>query len=92
MKTFIGQINMKLVEIKTTLENMWQRRIQSSNFFQYTLLLIPKRKYLVGVARARPAVPLGLWSITSSLRGNLYVPGLHKFIKWFADNDVPHRN
>ena len=46
----------------------------------------------VSVARARPAVPLGLWSITSSLRGNLYVPRLHKFIKWFADNDVDHRN
>ena len=45
-----------------------------------------------GIARARPAVPLGLWSITSSLRGNLYVPRLHKFIKWFADNDVAHRN
>ena len=45
-----------------------------------------------GVARARPAVPLGLWSITSSLRGNLYIPHLHKFIKWFADNDVAHRN
>ena len=44
------------------------------------------------IARARPAVPLGLWSITSSLRGNLYVPRLHKFIKWFADNDVAHRN
>ena len=44
------------------------------------------------VARARPAVPLGLWSITSSLRGNFYVPCLHKFIKWFADNDVAHRN
>ena len=44
------------------------------------------------LARARPAVPLGLWSITSSLRGNLYVPRLHKFIKWFADNDVAHRN
>ena len=46
----------------------------------------------VYLARARPAVPLGLWSITSSLRGNLYVPRLHKFIKWFADNDVTHRN
>ena len=45
-----------------------------------------------GIARARPAVPLGLWSITSSLRGNLYVPRLHKFIKWFADNDVTHCN
>ena len=44
------------------------------------------------LARARPAVPLGLWSITSSLRGNLYVPRLLKFIKWFADNDVTHRN
>ena len=47
---------------------------------------------IVILARARPAVPLGLWSITSSLRGNLYVPRLHKFIKWFADNDVAHRN
>ena len=44
------------------------------------------------LARARPAVPLGLWSITSSLRGNLYVHRLHKFIKWFANNDVAHRN
>ena len=41
------------------------------------------------LARARPAVPLGLWSITSSLRGNLNVPRLRKFIKWFADNDAP---
>ena len=41
------------------------------------------------LARARPAVPLGLWSITSLLRGNLYVPRLCKFIKWFADNDAP---
>ena len=44
------------------------------------------------LARARPAVPLGLWSITSFLCGNLYVPRLHKFIKWFADNDVAHHN
>ena len=44
------------------------------------------------LARARPAVPLGLWSITSLLCGNFYVPRLHKFIKWFADNDFPHRN
>ena len=54
---------------------------------------IPDTKGLKGaVARARPTVPLGLWSITSSLRGNLYVPRLHRFIKWFADNDVPHHN
>ena len=46
----------------------------------------------IPLARARPAVPLGLWSIMSSLRWNLYVPRLHKFIKWFADNDVPQRN
>ena len=44
------------------------------------------------LARARPAVPLGLWFITLSLRANLYVPRLHMFIKWFADNDVTHRN
>ena len=56
------------------------------------LLHLFSAKPLSKLARARPAVLLGLWSITSSLRGNLYVPGLHKFIKWFADNDVPHRN
>ena len=44
------------------------------------------------LARARLAIPLGLWSIMSSLRGNLYVPRLRKFIKWFADNDAPHSN
>ena len=36
------------------------------------------------LACARPTVPLGLWSITSSLRGNLYVPRLQKFINWFC--------
>ena len=54
--------------------------------------LYVKLRACVELARARPAVPLGLWSITSSLRGKLYVPRLHKFIKWFADNDVTHRN
>ena len=58
----------------------------------YDIALDMYRIALFCVARARPAVPLGLWSITSSLRGNLYVPRLHKFIKWYADNDVAHRN
>ena len=72
------------------------REVSPLSFVWFTLdtkLIIyisPKGQGIV--ARARPAVPLGLWSITSSLRGNLYVPRLHKFIKWFADNDVAHRN
>ena len=33
-------------------------------------------------AHARPAVPLGLWSITVSLHENFYVPHLRKFITW----------
>ena len=48
--------------------------------------------HMWSLARARPAVPFCLWSITSSFHGNFYVPRLHKFIKWFADNDVTHRN
>ena len=37
------------------------------------------------LARVWSAVPLGLWSIASSLRENFYVTHLHKFIKWFPD-------
>ena len=62
------------------------------DFFSLTTQHEEIEHRLTQVARARPAVPLGLWSITSSLRGNLYAPRLHKFIKWFADNDVAHRN
>ena len=40
-------------EIKTSLENLWQRMIQSSEFFQYSFLLILKRKCLVGASRVR---------------------------------------
>ena len=54
--------------------------------------LQPNEVPMLPLALARPAVPLGLWSITSSLCGNFYVPRLHKFIKRFADNDFPHRN
>ena len=74
--------------------------IPSSTVYRYR---VPDDRYKHGtglycigacfwLARARPAIPLGLWSITPSLRGNLYVPCLHKFIKWFADNDVTHPN
>ena len=37
-----------LVEIKTPLENKWQRTIQLSDLFQHSLVLIPKQKCLVG--------------------------------------------
>ena len=40
-------------EIKTSLENLWQRMIQLSEFFQYSFLLILKRKCLVGASRVR---------------------------------------
>ena len=40
--------NESLVEIKTPVENKWQRTIQLSDFFQHSLVLIPKQKRLVG--------------------------------------------
>ena len=46
----------------------------------------------VHTALAKPAVPMGLWSIPSSFRGNFYVPRLHKFNKWFADDYDTHRD
>ena len=43
-------------EIKTSLENLWQRMIQLSELFQYSFLLILKRKCLVGASRCESAV------------------------------------
>ena len=45
--------NETLIEIKTSLDNLWQRTIQLSDFYQYSLMLIPKRKCLVGDSRIR---------------------------------------
>ena len=42
-----------LDEIKTSLENLWQRMIQLSEFFQYSLVLILKQKCLVGASQVR---------------------------------------
>ena len=54
MSTFLNHIkNETLDEIKTSLENLWQRMIQLSEFFQYSFVLILKRKCLVGVSRVR---------------------------------------
>ena len=69
--------------------NRLQREVSSNIKVK---LLQPYCSAWCGLACARPAVLLGLWSITSSLCGKFYVPRLHKLIKWFADNDVPHRN
>ena len=54
MRTFLNHIkNETLDEIKTWLENLWQRMIQLSEFFQYSFVLILKRKCLVGASRVR---------------------------------------
>ena len=45
--------NETLDEIKTSLENLWQRMIQLSEFFQYSFMLILKWKCLVGASRVR---------------------------------------
>ena len=52
MRTFLNYIqNETLNEIKTSLENLWQRTMRLSDFFQHPLVLIPKRKCLVGAGR-----------------------------------------
>ena len=54
MRTFLNHTkNETLDEIKTSLENLWQRMIQLSEFFQYSFVLILKRKCLVGASRVR---------------------------------------
>ena len=54
MRTFLNRIkNETLDEIKTSLENFWQRMIQLSEFFQYSFVLILKWKCLVGGSRVR---------------------------------------
>ena len=45
--------NETLDEIKTSLENLWQQMIQLSEFFQYSFVLILKRKCLVRASRVR---------------------------------------
>ena len=54
MRTFLNHIiNVTLDEIKTSLENLWQRMIPLSEFFQYSFVLILKRKCLVRASRVR---------------------------------------
>ena len=54
MRTFLNHIkNETLDEIKTSLENVWQQMIQLSEFFQYSFVLILKRKCLVRASRVR---------------------------------------
>ena len=54
MGTLLNHIKKEtLVEIKTSLENLWQRMIQLSEFFQDSFVLILKRKCLVGASRVR---------------------------------------
>ena len=52
MRTFLNHIkNETFDEIKTSLENVWQRMIQLSEFSQYSITLILKWKCLVGASR-----------------------------------------
>ena len=54
MRTFLNHIeNKTLDEIKTSLDNLWQQMIQLSEFFQYSFVLILKRKCLVRASRVR---------------------------------------
>ena len=54
MRTFLNHVkNETLDEIKTSLENLWQGMIQLSEFFQYSFVLILKRKCLVRASRVR---------------------------------------
>ena len=54
MRTFLNHIkNETLDEIETSLENLWQQMIQLSEFFQYSFVLILKRKCLVRACRVR---------------------------------------
>ena len=51
LRTFLNHIkNERLDEIKTSLETLWQQMIQLSENFQYSFVLILKRKCLVGGA------------------------------------------
>ena len=57
MRTFLNHIkNETLDEIKASLENLWQQMIQLSEFFQYSFVLILKRKCLVRASRVRSGV------------------------------------
>ena len=52
MRTFLKHMkNETFDEIKTSLENVWQRMIQLSEFSQYSITLILKWKCLVGASR-----------------------------------------
>ena len=54
MRTFLNHIkNETLDEIEKSLENLWQQMIQLSEFFQYSFVLILKRKCLVRASRVR---------------------------------------
>ena len=56
MRTFLNHIkNETLDEIETSLENLWQQMIQLSEFFQYSFVLILKRKCLFRACRVRSA-------------------------------------
>ena len=54
MRIFLNHIKIEtLDEIETSLENLWQQMIQLSEFFQYSFMLILKRKCLVRSSRVR---------------------------------------
>ena len=54
MRTFLNHIkNETLDEMKISLKKLWQRMIQLSEFFQYSFVLILKRKCLVRARRVR---------------------------------------
>ena len=83
MRIFLNHIqNEPLDEIKTSLENLWQRMIQLSEIFQYSFALILKRKCLVGASRSA-AGRVVLLQLLSIHGGAVGVTNLDVMLLWF---------
>ena len=84
MRTFLNHIkNETLDEIKTSLENFWQRMIQLSEFFQYSFMLILNGSVWLELAKsaARRVVLLQLLSIHDRAVG---VTNLDVMLLWLS--------
>ena len=64
IRTVLNRIKTEtLDEIKTSLENVWQRMIQLSELFQHSFVLILKRKCLIGAGGVRCGEGGAPWTI-----------------------------
>ena len=82
MRTFLNRMkNETLNEIKTSLKHLWQWTILLSVFFQHPLVLIPKRKCLVGACR------IGCGESGTPLTINLYTMKQSAWRTWISCSD-----